>query len=74
MEESSAMMKRRVFFDHIDTQLMVTTKERKEILLNNETFLIYHGNSYTIKFKNLGGGVWSMYTERKLPEQKNQLK
>lgn len=61
---SSAMQKRGIFFDHIDMKINVTSKERKEILLGNEHRLIYHGASYEIKFKNLGGGVWEMFTEK----------
>lgn len=62
---SSAMQKRGYFFDNIDAKITVTTNERKQILLDNETFLIYQGKSYTIKFKNLGGGIWEMYAEQK---------
>lgn len=64
MGESSAMGKRGCFFSNIDAHINVTTKERKEILLNQETYLIYQGKSYTIKFKSLGGGVWEMFAEK----------
>lgn len=42
----------------------ITTKERKELLLNGDLTIIFQGNLYEIKFKNLGGGVWQMFTEK----------
>jgi hypothetical protein len=69
-DKSSAMQKRRLFFDNIEGTIPVTTKERKEIILNQETYLIYHGIGYDIKFKNLGGGLYNMYTE---PHQQKKI-
>lgn len=64
-ESGSGMQKRAIFFRNIDAIIPVTTRERKEIILNEETYLIYHGDGYILKFKNLGGGIWDMYAEKK---------
>ena len=40
-----------------------STKQRKELLLSNDSTFIYHGTLYDIKFKNLGGGVYEAYSE-----------
>ena len=40
---------------------LVTTAERKEILLSNALpFFFHYGKPYKPEFKNMGGGIWEM--------------
>lgn len=64
-ERSKAMQKRDLFFNQIDRHTPVSTKERKEIILNEYSTLTYQGIIYNIKFTDLSGGVWDMYTEER---------
>lgn len=51
-----------------------STKQRKELLLSNDSNFIYHGNLYDIKFNNLGGGVCEAYSEiRKYSVDKSKI-
>ena len=45
----------------------VSTKQRKDLMLSEHLTVIHEGNLYYIKFKNLGGGVWQMFTDRNKP-------
>ena len=44
----------------------VPNKLRKEMMLSNNETIIHHANLYNIKYKNLGGGVWEAYCERRV--------
>ena len=45
----------------------MTTKEWKQILLNNQDSIIFHGNFYRLKAKSLGHGVVEVYKEKDKP-------
>lgn len=58
-------MKNRTFdlgcLAHTQNTEMITTAERKEILLSNALpFFFHYGKPYKPEFKNMGGGIWEM--------------
>jgi len=57
---------KQVWYKNPKIKFNVSTKERKDIMLNENLNIIFQGEIYDIKFKNLGGGVWEIYTEKKL--------
>ena len=56
---------RELWFKDPSLTFNVTTKERKELMLADDLTIIYHGYLFDIKFKNIGGGIWKMFTQKK---------
>lgn len=53
------------FHRDLSLRINVSTKIRNQMLLNNDTTISHGGLIYNIKFKNIGGGIWEAYTEKR---------
>lgn len=46
-------------------KINVSTKARKDLLINDDPSFIFQGDLYDIKFKNIGGGVWEATADKR---------
>ena len=54
-----------IFIKDPSVKLNVSTELRKKMMISNDLTIIHHGNLHDIKFKNLGGGVYEVFCERR---------
>ena len=55
---------------HENYRQRITTKQWKQILLNKEDRILFHGRSYQLIGKNLGAGVVEIYKEDRAEVEK----
>lgn len=55
------------FIKNPDAQFNISSKLRKEILLDNDPYFIRNGELHFMEFKNLSGGVYRVSCKKKNP-------